>query len=241
MPRDRSAKCERKQARAKQHKACRGYREESIGHEVIMTHRSPAAPDHGPNLLKNSKSVVWQRVPRKRSGSRTKAIKCVGEENAAAHQGQNHRNCINHRSCPWRPRIEQNDVSPRTVKRISRRSENRSLTDDLEQQLSCCSSPHSAHPRRFQRKRPRCGSTWGRLTEPPTEGGWFLAGCSARSTPPSADNSICSVKNRSRNLCRETGFFCPAQCPAKRPPEGGLSVWRWANGKRPQARPAASG
>src|SRR5229473_8617882 len=145
MPRERSAKCERKQARAKQHKACRGYREESIGHEVIMTHRSPAAPDHGPNLLKNSKSVVWQRVPRKRSGSRTKAIKCVGEENAAAHQGQNHRNCINHRSCPWRPRIEQNDVSPRTVKRISRRSENRSLTDDLEQQLPCCSSPHSAH------------------------------------------------------------------------------------------------
>jgi hypothetical protein len=61
--------------------------------------------------------------------------------------------------------------------------------------------------RRFQRKRPRRGGTWGRLTERPTEGGWFLAGCSARSTPPSADNSICSVKNRSRNLCRETGFF----------------------------------
>src|SRR5229473_4365874 len=68
MPRDRSAKCERKQARAKQHKARRGYCKESIGHEVIMTHRSPAAPDPGPNLLKNSKSVVWQRVPRKRFG-----------------------------------------------------------------------------------------------------------------------------------------------------------------------------
>jgi hypothetical protein len=32
------------------------------------------------------------------------------------------------------PRIEQNDVSPRTVKTISRRAENRNLTDDLEQQ-----------------------------------------------------------------------------------------------------------
>src|SRR5713226_3824917 len=73
MPRDRSAKCERKQARAKQHKACRGYGEESIGHEVIMTHRSPAAPDPGPNLLKNSKSVVWQRVPRKRFGKGCRA------------------------------------------------------------------------------------------------------------------------------------------------------------------------
>jgi len=31
------------------------------------------------------------------------------------------------------PRIEQNDVSPRTVKRISRRSENLNPTDELEQ------------------------------------------------------------------------------------------------------------
>jgi hypothetical protein len=52
MPRDRSAKCESKQARAKQHKARRSYREESIGHEVIMTHSSPATPDPGSNLLK---------------------------------------------------------------------------------------------------------------------------------------------------------------------------------------------
>ena len=27
----------------------------------------------------------------------------------------------------------------------------------------------------------------GHRAEPPTEGGWFLVGCSARSTPPSAD------------------------------------------------------
>src|ERR1700730_3188272 len=64
IPRDRSAKCESEQARAKQHKARRGYREESIGHEVIMMHRSPATPDAAPNLLKDSKSAVWQWMPR---------------------------------------------------------------------------------------------------------------------------------------------------------------------------------
>jgi hypothetical protein len=60
----RSAKCESQQARAKQHQARRGYREESIGHEVIMMHRSPATPDADPNLLKDSKSAVWQWMPR---------------------------------------------------------------------------------------------------------------------------------------------------------------------------------
>jgi hypothetical protein len=55
----RSAKRESEQARAKQHKARRGYREESIGHEIMMTHGAPAAPgvgpapDVGPNLFKN--------------------------------------------------------------------------------------------------------------------------------------------------------------------------------------------
>jgi hypothetical protein len=58
---DGSAKCESQQARAKQHKARRGHCEESIGHEVIMTHNSPATPDAVPNLLKNSKSAVWQK------------------------------------------------------------------------------------------------------------------------------------------------------------------------------------
>jgi hypothetical protein len=34
---------DREQPRAKQHKAGCGYREESIGHEVIITHGAPAA------------------------------------------------------------------------------------------------------------------------------------------------------------------------------------------------------
>jgi hypothetical protein len=60
--RDRSAKRESEQAGAKQQEARRGYREEAIGHEIIMTHCSPAVPDAGPNLLKNSKSACWQKV-----------------------------------------------------------------------------------------------------------------------------------------------------------------------------------
>jgi hypothetical protein len=61
---DGSAKRESEQARAKQHKARRGYREEAIGHEVIMMHGSPAALDAGPNLLRNSKSAFWRNAPR---------------------------------------------------------------------------------------------------------------------------------------------------------------------------------
>jgi hypothetical protein len=63
--RDRSAKRESKQARAKQHKAGCGYREEAVGHEVMITHSVPAVPDAGPNLLKISKSAVWQKVLRR--------------------------------------------------------------------------------------------------------------------------------------------------------------------------------
>ena len=35
---DRLAKCDSEQARAEQHKAGRGYYEESIGHEVMIAH-----------------------------------------------------------------------------------------------------------------------------------------------------------------------------------------------------------
>ena|SRR3984893_2616719 len=79
-------------------------------------------------------------------------------------------------------------------------------------------------------------------TEPPTEGGWFLVGCPARSAPPSADGS----KPLSREsfpeffAARRKSFACPPHRPKKRPPGGGYCV---AIGrlKRPQARPAASG
>jgi hypothetical protein len=40
---DRLAKCDSEQARAEQHKAGCGYYEESIGHEVMIAHGTPAA------------------------------------------------------------------------------------------------------------------------------------------------------------------------------------------------------
>src|SRR5712664_648650 len=40
---DRLAKCDSEQARAEQHKAGCGYCEESIGHEVMIAHGTPAA------------------------------------------------------------------------------------------------------------------------------------------------------------------------------------------------------
>jgi len=39
---DRLAKCDSEQARAEQHKAGCGYCEESIGHEVMIAHGTPA-------------------------------------------------------------------------------------------------------------------------------------------------------------------------------------------------------
>ena len=44
---DRLAKCDSEQARAEQHKAGCGYREESIGHEVMIAHGTPAARSAG--------------------------------------------------------------------------------------------------------------------------------------------------------------------------------------------------
>jgi hypothetical protein len=53
----RLAECESEQAGIQQHEAGRSWREESVGHEVMITHRTPAATDAGPNLLKISESA----------------------------------------------------------------------------------------------------------------------------------------------------------------------------------------
>jgi hypothetical protein len=45
----RSVESDREQARAKQHEAGCGYRKESIGYEVVMTHGAPVDTDAGPN------------------------------------------------------------------------------------------------------------------------------------------------------------------------------------------------
>src|ERR1700675_2021647 len=82
-------------------------------------------------------------------------------------------------------------------------------------------------------------------TEPPTEGGWFLVGCPARSAPPSADVSKPLIRESFPEfLLRGGKVFSVPHRPQKRPPGGGLYVARRmtiGRLKRPQARPAASG
>ena len=83
-----------KQARAKQHEAGCGYREEAFCDEVIVTHDAPAERDAGPNLLKLSESFPLQHRPR------TIALISVRNENAGADEAEKCCNCLDHRICP---------------------------------------------------------------------------------------------------------------------------------------------
>jgi hypothetical protein len=99
----------------------------------MMTHSTPAARNAGPNLLKISKSALQNLRPAG-SGPRTKAVKCMGKENAGAHQAQKRCNCLDHRKCPLRP--ARTERLPRcTVKRISWENRKSKLTDVLAQQM----------------------------------------------------------------------------------------------------------
>ncbi|MHB8268493.1 MAG: hypothetical protein ACYDD8_08490 [Bradyrhizobium sp.] len=89
-----SAEREREQARAKQHQAGCGYREELFGYEIVVTHDAPADRDVGPNLLKLSESFPLQHRPR------TIALISVRKENAGADEAENCRNHLDHRICP---------------------------------------------------------------------------------------------------------------------------------------------
>src|SRR3954451_4298774 len=80
------AESEGEQARAKQHQACCGYREESFGYEIIVTHDAPVDRNAGPNLLKLSESFPLQDRPR------TIAFIGVREENAGADNAEKHCN-----------------------------------------------------------------------------------------------------------------------------------------------------
>jgi hypothetical protein len=88
------AESEREQARAKQHEAGCGYREESFGDKIVVTHDAPADRDAGPNLLKLSESFLLQHRPR------TIAFISVSKENAGADEAEKCCNCLDHRSCP---------------------------------------------------------------------------------------------------------------------------------------------
>ena len=60
--RSASGEREREQARAQQHEAGRRQCEESVGHEVMITHDTPATLDAGPNSLKISESAFLKEV-----------------------------------------------------------------------------------------------------------------------------------------------------------------------------------
>jgi hypothetical protein len=77
----KSAERHRDQARAQQHKSGRGYREKSIGDEVVVTHDAPATLDDHPTLLKISESVGWQTDA---AGPGTIGLKGVRKKNAGA-------------------------------------------------------------------------------------------------------------------------------------------------------------
>jgi hypothetical protein len=88
------AESDSEQARAKQHKAGCGYREESFGYEIFVTHDAPADSDAGPNLLKLSESLFLQKRPR------TITFKSVREKNAGADEAEKPCNHLDHRNCP---------------------------------------------------------------------------------------------------------------------------------------------
>jgi hypothetical protein len=79
----KSGEGDREQARAQQHKSGCGYRQKSIGDEVVVTHDAPATFDDGPTLLKISESACrcWRRLG---LGPGTIGLKSVRQENAGA-------------------------------------------------------------------------------------------------------------------------------------------------------------
>jgi hypothetical protein len=88
------AESDGEQARAKQHEAGCGYREEALGHEIVVKHDAPAERDAGPNLLKLSESFFLQHRPR------TIAFKSVRKKNAGADEAEKPCNHLDHRNCP---------------------------------------------------------------------------------------------------------------------------------------------
>jgi hypothetical protein len=63
-------------------------------------------------------------------------------------------------------------------------------------------------------------------TEPPTEGGWFLVGCPARSAPPSADDSKLLSRESFPEFLLRDGKFCPSRTGAKKSRPEAVSVRR---------------
>lgn len=87
---------ESEQTRAEQHETGCSQDEETVGHQIMITHIAPTTLEPHPNFLKLSESP-WERGGRRaRSGPRTKTLKCVGKKNTGAKQTQECCNCLDH-------------------------------------------------------------------------------------------------------------------------------------------------
>jgi hypothetical protein len=102
---DLLAERESQQARAQQHEAGRGQREESVRDQIVIAHVTPAMWDARPNLLRLSEQASWKEVMRLFSlsgfsGPIAKTFKGMGQENPRAHQTHNRRNRLDHCKLP---------------------------------------------------------------------------------------------------------------------------------------------
>jgi hypothetical protein len=90
-------------------------------------------------------------------------------------------------------------------------------------------------------KRPRRRVPGAAQTEPPTEGGWFLIGCPARSTPPSADKSKLLSRESFPEFLLRGGKVCLSpHRPKQKGRPTAVSAWRSAYGDRQIEKAAGS-
>jgi hypothetical protein len=114
------AEGECEQARAKQHEAACGYREESFGYQIIRTHDAPAHRDAASDLLKLSESFPLQ------GGARTIALISVSKKNAGADEAEKHCNHLDHRNCPCTLARTETACAPHSQKDSQRSSKSES-------------------------------------------------------------------------------------------------------------------
>jgi hypothetical protein len=62
VPADGLTERDGEQTGAQQHQAARGQRKKSVGHQVMVSHHTPAAPDARPNPINVSESAYFERA-----------------------------------------------------------------------------------------------------------------------------------------------------------------------------------
>jgi hypothetical protein len=110
--------CESQQTRTEQHQTGCNQGEETVGHQVMITHVAPTTLEPHPNFLKLSESVCLkgvvvaqgQALERKPSNAWARKIPALNRPKKAV--------TVSIISKSFAPRPELNDMPPRTVKRI---------------------------------------------------------------------------------------------------------------------------